>query len=119
MGHFSNDYEHASADLVDYYSQPISYSDPSLEAVDIDAAVYPEKAERRQNDHGWYWLQTRKVVLLNSDVTVRSDGKVTVIAEGKDYAIETIAGGNGGRTILGLARAQAAEVNRPGYRGGR
>lgn len=115
MGHFSSDYETAAADLVDYYSQPILYSDPSLgSALPIDAAVYSEKAERRKNEYGWYLVMTRKVMFLKADADVRSDGTVTV--DGKDYAIETI-GDNGDRTILGLTRAQAAEVSRPGYRG--
>lgn len=118
MGHFASDYESAAADLVEYYSQPISYRDPSMgSAVSIDAAVYSEKSERRQNDHGWYWIMTRKVMLLAAAVTVRSDGVFTI--DGKNYAIETVGDSNGDRQMIGLTRAQAAEVNRPGYRGNR
>ena len=117
MGHFSSDYETAAADLVDYYSQPILYSDPSLSsALSIDAAVYGEKAERRKNEYGWYLVMTRNVLVLNADLTARSDGTFTI--DGKDYAIESM-GDNGDRTLFGLTRAAAAEVSRPGYRGTR
>lgn len=117
MGHFSSDYETAAADLVDYYSQPILYSDPSLgSAVEIDAAVYSEKSERRKNEYGWYWVMVRNVLILNADLTARSDGVFTI--DSKDYAIETMAD-QGDRTMFGLTRAQAAEVTRPGYRGTR
>lgn len=117
MGHFSSDYESAAADLVDYYSQPISYIDPSLgSAVSIDAAVYSEQAERRKNEYGWYMVMTRKVLVLTADLTPRLDGTFTI--DSKDYAIETLAD-NGDRIMIGLTRAQAAEVTRPGYRGHR
>ena len=118
MGHYSSDYETAAADLVDYYSQPILYIDPSLSsALSIDAAVYAEKAERRKNEYGWYLVMTRNVMLLSDDATVRSDGTFTI--DSKDYAIETIGKSNGDRVIIGLTRAAAAEASRPGYRGTR
>mgnify|MGYP007100071242 CR=1 FL=1 len=119
MGHYSDDYEHASADLVDYYGQPISYIDPSLGAsVSIDnAAVASERSERRKNEYGWYVVQTRKVILLNADATVRLDGTVTI--SGVSYSIEGKSDCNGERTVLELIRASAGEVSRPGYRGGR
>lgn len=115
MGHFSDDYENSAADLVDYYSQPISYIDPSLvSAASFDAAVYSEKAERRQADYGWYWVQTRRVVLLDDSATVRADGVFTI--DGKSYRVETIGDKSGARTEIGLVRAEAGEVTRPGYR---
>lgn len=116
MGHYSSDYETAAADLVDYYSQPILYSDPSMEAVTIDAMVYGEKSERRKNDYGWYWVMIRNVTVLHADLTGRSDGSFTI--DGKEYSIETMAD-RGDRTIFGLTRAVVSEMSRPGYRGTR
>lgn len=120
MGHFENDYEHASADLVDYYSQPISYTDDSEEIggvpVDgIEAMVYSERRERRKNDYGWYWMSMRRVVLINNEIALRSDGKFTI--DGRDYSIESTGEKAGDRTVVELVRSEAGEVNRPGYRG--
>lgn len=119
MGHYQNDYEHAAADLVDYYGQPISYIDPSLgSAISIEnAAVSSERSERRKNDHGWYLALTRKVIVLNEDVTVRIDGKVTVTSNGKVYSIEAVRDAGGDRMVLDLIRSEVAEVTRPRYRG--
>jgi len=116
MGHFHSDYENASADLVEYYGQPILYLDRSLdEPVSIDAKVYSERQQRRQNDFGWYWVQTRDVELLRCEQEIRSDGVFTIY--GRDYAIDDIGLKNGDRTRVTLVRSQAGEINRPGYRG--
>ena len=117
MGHFHDDYEHASADLVDYYSQPILYSDPTLSTpAEHDAAVYAERAERRKNDHGWYWAKTRRVVLIVDVATsIRPDGVVTV--DDVEYRIEMIGDRAGDRIEIGLVRVEATEVSRPSYRG--
>lgn len=116
MGHFHSDYENASADLVEYYGQPILYLDRSLEEpVSIDAKVYSERQQRRQNDYGWYWVQTREVELLRCCQEIRSDGIFTIY--GRDYAIDDIGLKNGDRTRVTLVRSQAGEINRPGYRG--
>lgn len=116
MGHFHSDYENASADLVEYYGQPILYLDRSLtEPVSIDAKVYSERQQRRQNDFGWYWVQTRDVELLRCEQEIRSDGTFTIY--GRDYAIDDIGLKNGDRTRVTLVRSQAGEINRPGYRG--
>ena len=62
MGHYQSDYENASADLVEYYGQPISYTDDSLLVpIDIEAQVHPEKQERKKNEYGWYVVHTRMV----------------------------------------------------------
>lgn len=116
MGHHQSDYEHASADLVDYYGQPILYSDPSLsDTVTLDAKVYTEQAARRQNDFGWYWVQARTIEILRCEQEIRSDGVFTI--NGKDYAVEEIGEKSGDRTKVQLTRAQAGEITRPGYRG--
>jgi len=116
MGHFQQDYEHASADLVEYYGQPILYSDPSLsEPVSVDAIVHSEQAVRRQNEYAWYWVQARTVKILRCEQEIRSDGVFTI--DGKDYAIEDVGMKAGDQTVVQLTRAQAGEITRPGYRG--
>lgn len=116
MGHFHSDYEHASADLVDYYGQPILYSDRSLdEPVSVDAKVYSFQAQRRQADWGWYWVHTREVEILPCQYEIRSDGVFTI--QGKDYSIENIGDKNGDRTRISLVSTQVGEMTRPGYRG--
>lgn len=127
MGHYQDDYELASADLVEYFGQPISYLDDSLgsAATCASAQCHPEKAERRKNDYGWYLIQTRIIKYVSADlldgddgvtvVTARSDGTVTV--DSVDYSIESLAYLPGGRTQLNLTRASAGEVGRPDYRG--
>lgn len=116
MGHFHKDYQNASADLVEYYGQPILYSDDSLaDPVDIFAKVYSERSVRRQNDFGWYWVQIRTIECLRTETEIRSDGTITI--SGKDYSIDSIGERAGGRTVIELVRTQAGEVSRPGYRG--
>lgn len=116
MGHFHQDYQNASADLVEYYGQPILYSDRSLdEPVSVDAKVYSERQQRRQNDHGWYWTRTREIELLRCEQEIRSDGTFTIY--GEDYAVDEIGQKDGDRTRVSLTKAQAGEINRPGYRG--
>lgn len=115
MGHYHSDYENASADLVEYYGQPILYTDRSLDdPVTVDAVVYRERASRRQNDYGWYWVRTRHIKILQCEQEIRSDGTFTI--DGNDYSIDTISG-NATETVAELVRAQAGEINRPGYRG--
>lgn len=116
MGHFHDDYEHASADLVDYYGRPILYSDPTLsEPAGVTAKVYGENGERRQNDYGWYWVQTRAIEIMHCEVEVRSDGIFTI--DDQDYSIESIGVRGEAKTKIELTRSQAGEITRPGYRG--
>jgi hypothetical protein len=118
MGHFQDDYKSASADLVEYYGQPVSYTDPSLSRQIFlsQVEVFPEKTSRRQNQHGWYVVQARSITFLADDLrAVRIDGTFT-IGEHK-YSIESIGNVTGERFCCELIRVSAAEVNRPGYRG--
>lgn len=118
MGHFRDDYDHASADLVDYYGQPILYSDSTLaDPVGLTAKVYGERGERRQNDFGWYWVQTRAIELPVCGQTIRSDGTFTI--DDQDYSIEAIGLRGEASTRIDLIRTQAGEVGRPGYWGQR
>ena len=127
MGHYQEDYEIASADLVEYYGQPISYLDDSLnDPACVDAQVHPEKAERKQNEYGWYWHQYRTVKFVASNVhdasgnvvEVRSDGVFTITDAGVDreYVIESIRLLPGNRVACELVRASAGEVGRKDYR---
>ena len=123
MGHYESDYENASADLVDYYSQPISYTDRSLsESIQLCAQVHPEKTERRRNDHGWYVVQSRMIKFLDDDfkAEIRTDGQfvIGVDAAGDDvgYSIESVMSLPGKRTQVMLVRARVGEMGRPGYR---
>jgi len=116
MGHFHNDYETASADLVEYYGRPVFYYDRSLSGpVTITAKVYRERASRRQNDYGWYWARVRTVELLECEQEIRSDGIVTI--DGNDYSIDAVGAKESSRTTIELSRVQAGEITRPGYRG--
>jgi len=123
MGHYQSDYENASADLVDYYSQPISYLDDSLASpIPVDAQVHPEKTERRKNEYGWYLIQTRMIKFLDADFSadIRTDGHFSIgtdhAGDDVDYAIESVMSLPGGRTQVNLTRATAGEVGRPDYR---
>jgi hypothetical protein len=92
------------------------YNDPSLsEPVTVHAKVYGERAERRQNDYGWYWVQLRSIELMECEQAIRSDGTFTV--DDKDYSIEAIGDKDARRTRVELTRSQAGEISRPGYRG--
>lgn len=118
MGHFENDYHSASADLGEYYGQPILYTDRSLtEIVTVKAKVYAERATRRENEYGWYWAQVRSVELLDCEQEIRSDGTFTI--DDMDYSIDAIGTKRARRTRVELIRAQVGEINRPGYRGNR
>ncbi len=119
MGHFQNDYQSASADHVEYYGQPISYSDPSRTATAFfDAVCYPEKVQRRQNSHGWYIAYTREISFLVDDLRdARLDGTFTI--GGVKYSVEAIGELHGDRIKASVVRFEAAEVNRPGIRGRR
>lgn len=118
MGHFQNDYKSASADHSEYYGQPISYTDPSLSrSIYFDAEVFPERTSRRQNNHGWYVAQVRKITFLVDDLREpRLDGTFTI--DGLKYSIEAIGNLTGDRKEAELIRVTASEVNRPNYRGG-
>lgn len=123
MGHYESDYENCSADLVDYYSQPISYLDRSLsEAITVCAQVHPEKTERRKNDHGWYVAQTRMIKFLDDDfrAEIRTDGTfyigVDPAGSSVGYSIESVVSLPGKRTQVNLTRATVGEMGRPGYR---
>ena len=119
MGHFQDDYKNASADLSEYFGQPISYIDPGrTRQVHLDnVEVFPEKESRRQNKYGWYIVQTRSITFLVDDLKdVRIDGTFTI--QGLKYSIESIGNLTGERTCCELIRVTAAEVNRPNYRGG-
>lgn len=123
MGHYESDYENASADLVDYYSQPISYMDDSLSAaIQVCAQVHPEKMERRKNEYGWYVVQSRMVKFLDDDfkAEIRTDGHFTIgvdaAGDGVDYSIESVMSLPGKRTQVNLVRATVGEMGRPDYR---
>jgi hypothetical protein len=123
MGHYESDYENASADLVEYYSQPISYLDDSLdEPIQLCAQVHPERTERRKNDFGWYLTQTRMVKFLDDDfkAEIRTDGHFFIgVDHANDdlgYAVESVMSLPGRRTQVNLTRATAGEVGRRDYR---
>lgn len=123
MGHYESDYENASADLVDYYSQPISYLDDSLdESIQLCAQVHPEKTERRKNEYGWYLIQSRMIKFLDDDfkAEIRTDGHFSIgidhAGDNVDYSIESVMSLPGKRTQVNLVRATAGEVGRPDYR---
>lgn len=122
MSHYESDYRDASADLVEYYGQPISYQDSSLgSAAQLNGQVHPEKRVRRKNDYGWYWVFTRTVKVLDSELSdnsiseIRSDGTVTVGSI--NYSIEGTELLPGERTAILLTRASLGEAGRPDYRG--
>lgn len=123
MGHYESDYENASADLVDYYSQPISYLDASLgTAITVCAQVHPEKTERRKNEYGWYVAQSRVIKFLDDDfrAEIRTDGQFMIgvdsVGAGVGYSIESVTSLPGKRTQVNLVRSTVGEMGRPDYR---
>lgn len=118
MGLYESDYESASADLIEYYGQPISYDHDELDdAETLIAEVHPEKRIRKKNDYGWYWVSVREVIFEKpSEFEIRSDGFVAVGTV--DYNIESIDDSlPGGRMSLTLTKAEAGEIGRPDFRG--
>lgn len=117
MAFYEDDYESASADLIEYYGQPISYTHDGLGSTEsITAEIHPERMIRRQNEYGWYWVRVREVIFAApSGYTIREDGEVTV--NSVDYVIEAIDDTlPGSRIKLDLMRAEAGEIGRPEYR---
>lgn len=116
MSHHSSDFETAAADLVEYFGQPISYTDPDIpNGVSVDAIVFPEKAVRRpKQTGGWDLVHVRDIRFISVDLTLRTDGKFTI--DGETYCVDSKAKVVGDRTQVTLKRLLAGEVSRPGTR---
>lgn len=115
MGLYESDYESASADLGEYYGQPISYTDDVRTAAEISQAlVHPEKSERRKNEYGWYWQSVRVVKFADPGWTVYENATVTI--DGTAYTVERIGKIPGNRIQLDLIRVEMGEVGRGNYR---
>lgn len=116
MSHHSSDFENAAADLVEHFGQPIFYTDPDVTTpVEVDACVFPERTERRQNPSGgWNKVQIRDVKFDEAAITLRLDGKFTI--DGEKYVIDSSGKAVEGRLLVKLKRVTAGEVSRPGTR---
>ena len=113
MSHHSSDYESASADLVEYFGQPILYYDPSLEdSVEIDAIVHPERTERRElAEGGWNRVQLREIFFDADDADVKMNGTITIGSD--EYSIDATGTAEGNRTWVRIKRTLAGEISRP------
>lgn len=116
MSHHSSDYESAAADLSEYFGQPISYIDPSLQAaLEFDATVHPETSDTRKTDNGWVIVFTRDIYFDADLVDAKKNATVTIGET--DYSVEAIGAAEGNRTMLKIKRTNAGEVSRPRARG--
>lgn len=126
VAHHTADYITATADLSDYYGQPILYRDPTFAAnvwATMTASVHPERTQRRRTDMGWDTVTLRDIYIAKGHTVpmIRIDGEFTIqdIATGEnvEYAVDEITDEVGSRWHVVLRRVGAGEVGRGQYRG--